>query len=156
MLTYSWESFAEDIDFLAHCISKSGFAPDWVIGLARGGVVPGVYLSHALNAKFISIPWGRNSRDSKDITTAIEYMSKFGRPSNILIVDDICDDGHTLKTFTHTFRVPQSTGADINIKVATLWYNHAQNIFSPEYFSCLINRDIDTRWINFPWEAQQL
>ena len=70
----SWENINEAIEIIAKQIEDSKIHYEVLYGLARGGLVPAVMLSHRLN-----IPMVRNKA--------------------VLIVDDISDTGETLKYF---------------------------------------------------------
>jgi hypoxanthine phosphoribosyltransferase len=115
-----WRDIEDAIERLAINITNSGVKFDAIGGLPRGGLVPAVMLSHKLNIPFIS------QASIRTIT------------GNILIVDDICDTGHTLKKFKF----------EENIYTATLhWKNSAE--YEPNYFWKIA---FENEWIVYPWE----
>ena len=71
-------------------IDISGFNPEIIVSINRGGCIPGVYLSHFLNKphKMVDI----KSIDNQKIS--VNTLKKF---KSALIIDDINDTG---KTFT--------------------------------------------------------
>ena len=93
---------------------KDGWRPDYIVGLTRGGLVPAVYMSHALDIPMHSLEV--SLRDGGDTESngwmaedAFGYVSASTAPrpegettndpslrKNILIVDDINDTGATL------------------------------------------------------------
>jgi hypothetical protein len=73
----SWKDYIGMIFKLEKLIRKSGKKIDYIYGVPRGGFIPAVILSHALNIPIIS-----NFMDGKDGT--------------VLIVDDLVDTGKTV------------------------------------------------------------
>ena len=77
------------------------FLPDVIIGVSRGGLPIGVMMSHYYDTKFI--PFKGSLRDHPNWETDWKLPShwtiKNGK-RRILIVDDICDEGDTLKKIT--------------------------------------------------------
>ena len=76
----SWDEIENAIESLAHQILKSGKQIGSINGLARGGLIPAVILSHRLE-----IPFMNEDNDTE---------------GHILIIDDICDTGNTLEYYT--------------------------------------------------------
>jgi hypothetical protein len=72
----SWDEIEDAVESLAHQIKQSGKKIGSMDGLARGGLIPAVMLSHKLGIPFMN----ENNNDE----------------GYILIVDDICDTGKTL------------------------------------------------------------
>ena len=77
----SWGDINAAVEILAGRITSSGLKLAAIGGLPRGGLVPAVMLSHKMGVPFVS---------QANIAKV---------PGNILIVDDICDSGETLKQF---------------------------------------------------------
>ena len=75
----SWDDIENLVNKLAAKISPE---TDSIMGLARGGLIPAIMLSHKLNLPLVFVPY-----------------------ENTLIVDDICDSGETFLEIwkTHTF-----------------------------------------------------
>ena len=75
-------------------ITKDHFLPDVIIGISRGGLPIGVMLSHYYDTPFI--PFKGSLRDHPNWETDWKLPShwkiKNGK-RQILIVDDICDEG---------------------------------------------------------------
>jgi len=79
----TWEDIDHLVDKLAVEINSYPTQPVYVTGLARGGLIPAVMLSHKTNLKYIS---------SEKLKT-VSYI-------DVLIVDDISDSGETLSQYT--------------------------------------------------------
>lgn len=110
------------------------FNPDIIIGLARGGLVPGVYLSHLLG-----IPFRALNKDE------LFYNSKFDYP-NALIIDDINDTGRTLADFNSKY----SDLFDM-VRYAVI-VNNESSSFDVDYYGCRYNKLEENDWFVFPWE----
>ena len=153
MIPYSITEFYEDIQFIATSVQvyadevKSEnlkWDPDVIIAIARGGCVPGVYLSHLLHRPLEVITW--QTRDG-----CIKEVPNISKDKQILIVDDINDSGLTFRQILDSLE-PESElerrRMKKNIKTAALWER------SSSKFSVDIKPNrIDTEdWIIFPWE----
>lgn len=153
VIDYTFPEFRDGIQTIAKQIQDSGFAPDYLVGIVRGGSVPAVYLSHKLKIPVVMVAW--NTRDSTEfgkesITWIPEDLLKGKR---VIIVDDIVDGGHTIKELLEDWQksvvepVPQE-----NIRVAAMWYNTTQDV-AVDFYHKTIDRNEDPRWIIFDWEA---
>lgn len=154
IIDYTHEDFLNGIHKIANDIRESGFAPDYIVGVVRGGSIPAVYLSHILKLPLAMVHW--SSRDSNlaagnESNCWIPEDAELGK--QILLVDDIVDGGDTIRQILEDWNSsvfkPLKTE---NIKIASLFYNTAQNVIV-DYYHKSINRDEDGRWVVFPWEA---
>ena len=50
---YSWQDFDESIEILTNYITMSGWTPDYIVGVKRGGLVPAIKLSHVFDKPLI-------------------------------------------------------------------------------------------------------
>lgn len=154
VIDYTYPEFQEGIKQVAKQIEEDDFDADYLIGIARGGCVPGVYLSHALRKPISIIQW--NTRDDNPFGN--DYPSYLPRDliagHKVIIVDDIVDGGQTLAELFTSWQYSLG-GKKVpldNIRIAAMYYNVAQNI-KVDYYHRTINRDADDRWVIFPWEA---
>ena len=122
----SWEDVDEAIEILAKQIEDSKIHYEVIYGLARGGLVPAVMLSHRLK-----IPMVLNMEE----VWRLKVKNK-----NSLIVDDISDTGETLKYFY-----------DQKFDIATLFVREHTSKITPKYNYKNINHD---NWLLFPWETK--
>jgi hypothetical protein len=130
---------------LAKRVRDSGFRPDLIIGVSRGGWAPARVLSDLLeNAYTASIRiefylapgvTARKPVISQAITVPVQG-------TNVLVVDDVSDTGESLKVAVEHL---DSCGAKA-IKTATLYYK-PRSIFKPDFF--IVQTE---QWIIFPWE----
>lgn len=92
----TWEGFKDLTKELTKTIPPE---VDAIVGVARGGLYPATFISHLLQKELYPI---RISRRINDIVT-FEHPEWIIKPSElikdkkVLIVDDICDTGETLK-----------------------------------------------------------
>ena len=120
-------------------IDISGFNPEIIVSINRGGCIPGVYLSHFLNKphKMVDIKSINNQKIS--VNTLKEFKSA-------LIIDDINDTGKTFTIVKETF---DNTNADI--RYAAL-INNISSKTKIEYHGQIINKKENPIWYVFPWE----
>ncbi len=116
----NWNDIDRAINRIIASINSSEIKINAVGGLPRGGLIPAVILSHRLGIPFVS---------QAQIQTTI---------GNILIVDDICDSGKTLKRFKF----------EENIYTATLHWKQSSE-YQPNYFWEIA---YENEWIVYPWE----
>jgi len=116
----NWNDVDRAINRIVASINSSEIKINAVGGLPRGGLIPAVMLSHRLSIPFVS---------QAQIQTTI---------GNILIVDDICDSGKTLKRFKF----------EENIYTATLHWKQSSE-YQPNYFWEIA---YENEWIVYPWE----
>jgi hypoxanthine phosphoribosyltransferase len=116
----NWNDIDRAINRIIASINSSEIKINAVGGLPRGGLIPAVMLSHRLGIPFVS---------QAQIQTTI---------GNILIVDDICDSGKTLKKFKF----------EENVYTATLHWKQSSE-YQPNYFWEIA---YENEWIVYPWE----
>ena len=141
-LWYSWEEMRRDVNVLARDIVLDNFDPVVIVGLSRGGLTPGVMLSHWFKKPFKSV-----ASALRDFPEWEDYLP---RPTDkrVLIVDDICDSGETF----HKMRGHITKKANgVDVRFATLWWNNECN-FEPTYYVREIAKDSTNTWVHFPWE----
>ena len=142
-LWYDWKEMRRDVNSLCREIVLDKFDPDVIVGLSRGGLTPGVMMSHWMKKPF------------KPIKTALrdypEWEDYLPRKTDerVLIVDDVCDSGETFHKIRNYINDRKKNGVDV--RFAVLWWNNECN-FEPKYYVREIAKDSTNTWINFPWE----
>ena len=141
----SWDRIYDMLIDLAKRVKDSGFKPDLIVGVCRGGWAPARVMSDLLenaNTASIRIEFylapGVTSRKPV-ISQAIMVPVK---GVNVLVVDDVADTGESLKVAVEHLDV---CGAKA-IRTATIYYK-PQSIFKPDFF--IVQTE---QWIIFPWE----
>jgi hypoxanthine phosphoribosyltransferase len=136
----SWQQIENEVNKIANTILSKKDNFDVVIGLSRGGLIPGVMLSHKLNLPFIPLVWQTRDGSKKDKKLLKQYNKE-----TTLVIDDLIDSG---KTFYEVIKVAP------NVKYAALF--DKQLSLNSEYFSknldyCGSLLYNDNRWLIFPW-----
>ena len=145
---YGWEEMRRDVNSLCREISLDKFDPQVIVGISRGGLVPGVMMSHWFQLPFKSV-----QAALRDFPEGEEYLPR-KTDKRVLIVDDICDSGETLQRIASHIKGPkekQSSKIDCDVRFATLWWNNEID-FEPHYYAQEIAKDSTNTWIHFPWE----
>jgi hypoxanthine phosphoribosyltransferase len=109
------------------------FKPDLIVGLARGGLAPGVYLSHMLDVPF------------KALNKYELFYNSIESP-NVLVIDDINDTGATLKDFSNRY-----TDLFDMVRYAVI-VNNESSSFDADYYGMSYNKLDEPDWWVFPWE----
>jgi len=143
-LWYDWKEMRRDVNTLCREIVLDKFDPDVIVGLSRGGLTPGVMMSHWMKKPFKSI-----KASLRDYPEWEDYMPRKS-DERVLIVDDICDSGETFHKIREHINERKKNGVDV--RFATLWWNNECN-FEPHYYVNEIAKDTTKTWINFCWES---
>jgi len=138
---------------LAKQIYDSGFSPDFLLVLWRGGTPVGIAIHEFLHYKGIDtyhtvIKAESYTAIGERMEPQIEHIDRIlnllSESSRVLIVDDIFDSGNTMRKVVDLLN--QKTQ---NIKIATLYYKKEANQTDliPDFYQ----RET-SRWIVFPHE----
>jgi hypoxanthine phosphoribosyltransferase len=94
VMDVDWPFFGEVCRALALHVSRD-YDPEIVLGVAKAGVIPGVVVASLLQREFASMAVTRHDPFAKPQLIAGPPRSIAGR--RVLIVDETCDSGDTLK-----------------------------------------------------------
>ena len=136
IINYPWNKIDDLVQEIKN--RSSNFKPTHIVGIARGGLIPAVMLSHQLNLPMETL--GVSFRDNK-----ATHHTKF-KPiddARYLIVDDINDSGTTFKVVSDIFKNRRLTFATAAL------VNKEKSDFSVDFYGEMFYYD---DWINFPWE----
>ena len=146
----SWDEVSMLAKKLAFKIKNSGFKPDLVIGIARGGLVPARIVCDYLLQKDLSAikveHWGIAA-------IALEKAEiKFPLPidisgKKILIVDDVVDTGDT---FIVTMDYIKGKNP-LEVKSSVLHYKTCST-FVPDYWA---EKQDEWKWVIYPWAVYE-
>lgn len=140
-LYFDWNKTDKMLKVLSRKILRD-FDPDVVVGVARGGLVPAVRISHLLGDKYFRVIHVRYYQGKKRLKKPVLISDVENLSGKVLLVDDVADTGESLKfALEHTKR--KSKG---EVRVATIACKPNSD-FKPNYF--VIETD---KWIVFPWE----
>lgn len=94
VLEVDWTFFGELCRALALRIAGS-FDPELVLGVAKAGVIPGAVVASILQRDFASMAVTRRPAERRPTLVTAPPPSVTGR--RVLVVDETCDTGDTLK-----------------------------------------------------------
>ena len=147
-LWYPWDEMRRDVNTLCREIVLDKFDPCCIVGLSRGGLLPGVMMSHWLNKPFKPV-----KAALRDFPEWEDYLPR-KTDERVLIVDDICDSGETftrMKNYIKGPRMNQPLELPTEVRFASLWWNNECD-FEPHYYAQECAKDSEDIWIHFPWE----
>ena len=148
----SWKDIEGWTKDIVKKVIDSGYKPDIVIGLARGGLVPARLISDYLNIKDLyavkTEHWGVTATpDGKAKLAQGLQVDISGK--RVLVVDDITDTGQSLKLAVDHIAKQKPR----EIKSATLLHiTHSKYV--PHYYSEEVPEDNWT-WFIFPWNVYE-
>jgi hypoxanthine phosphoribosyltransferase len=142
-LIYTWKEQVEDTLEICNRIEKDNFTPDFIVGVSRGGLIPGVMMSHKLG-----IPFKPVHASTRDFPHWENYLPK-AQDSKVLIVDDICDSGETFVRLSSYIK--DNINHECDVRFSALWWNN-ESEFKPHYFAKDMAKDSNNVWIFFPHE----
>lgn len=157
-MKYSYNDFDKGIkNILQQILEDQTFDVDLIVGLSRGGLIPGVKLSHLFGVPFYPIDYPRVDKrlDAKKPKVDKSIQDKLKHGLNILVVDDIVDEGTTMNELIYGW-VGKETHILDQIRIAVLVYNESQEYpyAKANYYDKMINRAAgDTAWVDFWWES---
>ena len=143
----TWEGFGLASRELATMVAASGFRPDVLVAVARGGLVTAGALAYALGVKLAD---AMNVEFYTDVATTLpdpvllapmlDSDSIAGR--RVLVVDDVADSGRTMEL---VMDILLANGAEVRSAVL---YTKPTSIFQVDFAW----KSVDA-WIVFPWSA---
>ncbi len=144
----SWKRIHNMLLRQSQKISKSGFKPEVIVGISRGGWVPARVLSDLLenpNLANIKVECYRAINQPSKSATLTQSLSVNVAKKKVLIVDDVADSGRSLQVAAEHAK---ERGAG-EVKTATLYYKSCSTL-RPDYYE----EETDC-WVVFPWETKE-
>lgn len=142
-----WDQFGAAARELALEVWDSGFQPEIIVCVARGGLIPAGAIAYALDKKSVLVlnvefytGIGTTLRDPRLVDPVPDNHGMQGK--RVLIVDDVADSGRTLE-FVRAICEEYTD----EIRVAVL-YQKSVSIVDCDY----VWRRVDG-WISFPWSC---
>jgi hypoxanthine phosphoribosyltransferase len=140
-----WNLFYRLARQVAKRVNSSGYKPDLIVGLARGGWVLARVLCDLIGVKdLVSLKvehWGITA--TPDGKARLKYPLKVDlKGKNVLVVDDISDTGESMRVAVEYIQSLKPS----EIRTAALRHITSSK-FMPDYFG----EEISWRWVIFPW-----
>lgn len=146
----SWDEAYQLSWKLASVIKSSGFRPDLVVAIGRGGYVPARivcdFLLHSLLTSIKIEHW--DIAACKRPEAAVRFpLAVDVQDQRILIIDDVTDTGDTLRAALDYLK---SLGAG-ETKTGVMQHKTTSSVV-PDFYAEVIK---DWRWIIYPWAAHE-
>ncbi len=154
----------DDSFTLGHKILASGYRPDVLVAIWRGGTPVGSCVEEYLRIQGVQtnhypIKTSAYNHDELRRDIRVEMLElvaeRVSKETNLLIVDDVFDTGKSVAEVISELEKLKLTDTPSNIKVATLHYKPGKNQTSrqPDYF--MHEKPNDT-WLVYPHELEEL
>ena len=133
---------------LCRQVVESGYEPDWIVAIARGGLLIGGAVAYALSLKnigVVNVEFYTDVEERLDVPVMLPPALNLAdlADTKLLIVDDVADTGETLKLVVDTCAPVVD---DIRSLVI---YEKPRSIISADYVWRYTEQ-----WINFPWSSE--
>lgn len=137
----SWEDFHGLCKALA--LAVEAFHPDAIVPIGRGGYYPGALLAHMLQVEIYPVRISRRVNDivQHDQPRWIVAPPEIIAGQRILVVDEICDSGETLRLVVEKCL---AMGAN-EVKSAVL-YSHTRSAHIPDYIGLITDELLMNPW----------
>jgi len=162
------EALLADSYRLAIQVYESGFRPQFIVGVWRGGSTVGIYVQECLQylgveTDHIAIrtsyrgmdEYMQHLEDDADIRVhGLQYIFEtVNRDDSLLIVDDVFSTGRNIDAVIRRLQVKMKRNMPHDVRIATPFYRSTQNKTSrePDFFL----HDTD-KWLVFPYELTGL
>ncbi|CAN5555631.1 phosphoribosyltransferase [soil metagenome] len=145
----TWDMFGDASRDIAQMVVDDGYEPDMVLAIARGGLLIGGAIGYALSVKNVytmNVEFYTGVDERLDVPRILPPAPDFVDVSDarILIVDDVADTGHTLRS-VEVF----CDGKVAEVRTGVL-YEKSQSVVRCDY----VWKRTD-QWINFPWSDKE-
>ncbi len=133
-LVVDWPFFGEICRALALKVARD-YEPEVVLGIAKAGVIPGVVVASILQREFASMAVTRGHAGEEPVLVSGPPASIRGR--RVLLVDETCDSGHTLKLALNEVRALRPAEVRTAVSFRTGPYRPDYHAFETDNFIIL-------------------
>ena len=131
---------------LAEKVRGSGFQPELVVAIGRGGFVPARILCDLLEVKELAsmeVEYYRDIEERGEEPRVVHPLNADVEGRSVLLVDDVSDSGRSLQ-----LAVNHILGKGTSVfRVATL-HSKPWSVFQPDFFV-----EETEAWVIYPWEV---
>ena len=143
----TWEVFGEASRYLSQQIVESGWFPDLIVGVARGGLIPAGAIGYAIGVKemgAINVEFYTDIGQTlpEPILLDPQLDTDSLQDKKVLVVDDVADSGKTLDLVVNLL---EQTASEVKSAVI---YTKPTTIFEPDF-----SWKKTDQWINFAWSV---
>ena len=153
-----WNEFQGLVGKICRDIALSGWKPDYIVGITRGGLLPAVMISQYFNVPCETLKVSLRDHGGDNATESNLWMAEDAASGkNILIVDDINDTGATINWILKDWESSRTDWKESiwnnNVRFATVFDNLASDCeYAMDYLGEEINKAETPIWIDFPFE----
>jgi hypoxanthine phosphoribosyltransferase len=148
----SWKEITEWTKNVVQKMKDSGFNPNVVIALIRGGLVPARLICdhlHQKNLYAVKVEhWGITAQTDMQ-AKLVQGLDLDLSGKKILVVDDITDTGESMRLATEHLKEKGPS----EMRSATLLHI-AHSKFEPDFFDVFVPED-EWTWFIFPWNFHE-
>ncbi len=146
----SWDEMRNLSVIVSDKIKKSGYKPDVIIAVLRGGMVPAMNLSDLLGIRDILTigvgHWGITATKNKNAELKFPLCNDI-KGKKILLVDDLTDTGGSMKVCIKHLKKFNP----LKIRTAVLIHK-TQSGFEPDFYA---EKARKWKWIILPWNVTE-
>jgi hypothetical protein len=144
----SYERFGRAARELAQHVDDDGYEPDWIVGIARGGLLIAGAIGYALSIKniaTINVEFYTDVEERLDMPVLLPPVLNLLdlTDTKVLVVDDVADTGETLKMVLDLLA---TSVAEVRSLVI---YEKSRSMVKADF----VWKRTD-QWINFPWSSE--
>ncbi len=144
----TWENFGVAARELAKQVVDSGYIPDLILSITRGGLLPAGTMSYAMGIKnlhIINVEFytGVEERLPMPVLLPPVPASVHLSGQRVLIIDDVADTGETLRM------VRDFCAQHVAETRTAVLYEKSQSVVKCDY----VWKRTD-EWISFPWSSE--
>jgi hypoxanthine phosphoribosyltransferase len=132
----------------AEKIRRSGFKPDVIVGVSRGGWIPARVLADFLeitDLATVGVEFYVGVAETRKAPVLTQQVSADVKGRKALLVDDVSDTGKSMQLAIEHLRQQGAT----EIRVATVYYKPFSMI-KPDFYE-----KETRRWVIFPWDTKE-
>lgn len=147
MEVLDYATFGDAMKDLARQVDASGYEPELIIAIARGGLFVAGALGYALGVKnlhVMNVEYYTGVDERLDVPMILPPTPELVdlADAKVLIADDVADTGHTLKL------VKDFVAGKVGEVRCAVLYEKPRTVVNCEY----VWKTTD-RWIDFPWST---
>ena len=147
-LFLSWDDVQGLSEKVSDLVLDSGYKPDLMIAISRGGVDPARIMSDQLNIRKLAslqIIYYTGLNTKRDKPEVLFPLNAQVEGLRVLVVDDVSDSGNSLIAVK---KYVEDRGA-VEVRLATL-HHKPWSKFKPDYYAEEVSK-----WIIYPWEPRE-
>lgn len=143
----TWDRFGEAARSLAVDVAASGYEPQVVLAIARGGLLPASAVAYALDVKNVltmNVEFYTGVDERLPVPVMLPPLPRQVdlAGARVLVVDDVADTGETLRL------VLDFCAEHVEQVRSAVLYAKPRSVVDPDF----VWRRTD-RWVNFPWST---